>query len=326
MSDLSFSVYYDFRAVDRGPGALTDRWRGIIEQVRWAEQLGFGGAWVSEHHFVDDGYASSTLTLLAALAMATERMWLGTNVLVLPVHHPLRLAEEALTVDGLSGGRLRLGMGLGYRADEFPPFGTRLSERRDRFESSFDVLRRACRGDEVEGVRLGPPPVREGGPELWVGGLAKPGIERAARLGDGFICVLPEQVTDYVAARRALGLDDGRVALGNQWIVAEDPERTWAAIGEHVLYQVDAYADFGMFGPPETAMRFETPKQIVDSGFYRLLDGPTAAAELTAQLATGPVVDVFSWSLFPGEPLDSAAERLEYLATTVIPTVRAAVA
>lgn len=319
MVSPTFGVYYDFRAVG---GGLPARWRGIIEQVRWAEELGFESVWVSEHHFVEDGYASSTLTLLAALAVATDRMALGTNVLVLPVHHPLRLAEEALTVDGLSGGRLRLGMGLGYRAAEFPPFGTDVRARRPRFEASFDVLRRACRGEVVDGVRVGPPPVRDGGPELWIGGLAKPGIDRAARLGDGFICVLPEQVAEYVTARRALGLDDGRVALGNQWIVAEDPERIWAAIGEHVHYQVDAYADFGMFGPPETAFRFESPQQIIDSGFYRLLDGPTAAAELTAQLATGPVEDVFSWSLFPGEPLDSAAERLEYIARTVIPAVR----
>jgi len=78
---------------------------------------------VSEHHFVDDGYASSTLTLLGALAVATDRMWLGTNVLVLPIHHPLRLAEEALTVDALSEGRLRLGLGLGYRAADLEPFG-----------------------------------------------------------------------------------------------------------------------------------------------------------------------------------------------------------
>ena len=82
-------------------------------------------------------------------------MWLGTNVLVLPVHHPLRLAEEALTVDALSGGRLRLGVGLGYRAPEFAPFGTSMRARRRTFEEHWDVLRRACRGEAVDADRRG---------------------------------------------------------------------------------------------------------------------------------------------------------------------------
>src|SRR5207249_9541278 len=127
--------------------------------VHWAEQLGFGSVWVSEHHFVDDNYAASTLTLLAALAVATDHMWLGTNVLVLPVHQPLRLAEDALTVDALSGGRLRLGLGLGYRAPELEAFGVGMRARREMFEEHWDVLRRACRGqaiDEAGSVRVAP--------------------------------------------------------------------------------------------------------------------------------------------------------------------------
>src|SRR5947207_15927249 len=122
MAELTFGVYYDFRCLDTDAGGLTGRWKSIVEQVRWAEAAGFGSVWISEHHFVDDAYASSTLTIAAALASRTIATKVGTNVLVLPVHHPLRLAEEALTVDALSGGRLRLGVGRGYRAGAFPPF------------------------------------------------------------------------------------------------------------------------------------------------------------------------------------------------------------
>jgi alkanesulfonate monooxygenase SsuD/methylene tetrahydromethanopterin reductase-like flavin-dependent oxidoreductase (luciferase family) len=64
-------LYYDFRCLD-GPGGLTARWRGILEQIEWAEQLGYGSAWISEHHFVGDGYASSTMALAAALAVRTR--------------------------------------------------------------------------------------------------------------------------------------------------------------------------------------------------------------------------------------------------------------
>jgi alkanesulfonate monooxygenase SsuD/methylene tetrahydromethanopterin reductase-like flavin-dependent oxidoreductase (luciferase family) len=323
MAQVTFGLYYDFRCVDPAPEALTRRWQGIVEQVRWAEQLGFGSVWVSEHHFVDDAYASATLPLLAGLATVTERMWLGTNVLVLPVHHPLRLAEDALTVDALSGGRLRLGMGLGYRSEDLEPFGASLAGRRGRFEASFDVLRRACRGEPIDGVRVSPRPVRDGGPELWIGALSEPAIERAARLGDGFVCVLPEQLATYAAARQRLGLGEGRAVVGNQWIVAPDPERTFAEIGQHVMYQVNAYIDFGMFGPPSQVPRLTDPAQLVEQGHYRLLDAAGAVDELVRQVRSGPVIDCFSWTLFPGEPLESAAQRLEYVAANVIPEVNA---
>jgi len=321
VTDLTFGLYYDFRCTDSEPGALTRRWAGILEQVTWAEQLGFGSVWISEHHFVDDAYASSTLTLAAALAARTERMLLGTNVMVLPIHHPLRLAEEALTVDALSGGRLRLGVGMGYREADFLPFGTSLPERRPRFEAALATLRQALRGEMVDGIRVAPRPVRPGGPELWIGALSRPAVERAARLADGILCVLPDQIGPYVDSRRALGRDDGQVALGYQWVVADDPERAFAAVAPHILYQVNAYAEFGMFGD---VAPLTDAQQLVDLGFYRLLDADGAAAELLRLIASGPVVDCFSWTLFPGEPLESSYERLEYFATRVIPAVRAA--
>jgi alkanesulfonate monooxygenase SsuD/methylene tetrahydromethanopterin reductase-like flavin-dependent oxidoreductase (luciferase family) len=319
---VTFGVYHDFRCLDQEPAALTRRWRAVIEQIQYAEQLGFGSVWVSEHHFVEDNYASSTTTLLAALAMATTKMWLGSNVMVLPLQSPLRLAEDALTIDALSGGRLRLGMGLGYRAADLQPFGLGLGQRRRLFEEHFDVLRRACRGERIDGVTVSPRPVRDGGPELWIGALSPPAIERAARLADGFICVLPDQIGEYVQARARLGLDAGRIAVGNQWIVAQDPERCWARVGPHVLYQHNAYIDFGMFGPPDTTRRLTDPQQLLDIGMYQLLDADAAIEALVRQASAGPVVDFFSWTAFPGEPLEEAAERLEYLAGKVIPQVR----
>jgi hypothetical protein len=138
--------------------------------------------------------------------------------------------------------------------------------------------------------------------------------------------VLPEQVPIYVEARRRLGRDDGRVALGNQWIVAEDPEREFARMGRHVLHQINAYAEFGAFGPPADVPRLDDPQQVVALGHYQLLDGPAAAELLVRQIRSGPVEDVFSWTLFPGEPVESAGARLEYFAATVMPSVRAELA
>ena len=108
--------------------------------------------------------------------------------------------------------------------------------------------------------------------------------------------------------------------------MAEDPERTFAAIGHHVLYQVNKYIEYGAFGPPELIPRLTDPHQVIEQGHYRLLDAATAADELVTIIASGPVVDCFGWTLFPGESLDSAAARLEYAAQHVVPAVRAKLA
>ena len=112
------------------------------------------------------------------------------------------------------------------------------------------------------------------------------------------------------------------MTVGNQWIVAEDPERTFAAIGQHALYQVNKYIEYGAFGPPELIPRLTDPQQVIEQGHYRLLDAAAAADELVAIIQSGPVVDCFGWTLFPGESLDSAAARIEYAAQHLVPAVR----
>src|SRR6266513_5412603 len=125
----------------------TQEYRETIELVRLAEALGFDSAWVSEHHGSSDGYLPSLLPMLAAFAAATERIRLGTGVMLAPFHDPLRLAEDAAVVDQISGGRLILGLGLGWRDEEFRMFGQPISERVRRTVETVDVLRRAWTGD-----------------------------------------------------------------------------------------------------------------------------------------------------------------------------------
>src|SRR4051794_4702501 len=122
-------------------------YREVLEMARLAETLGFDSAWVSEHHGAGDGYLPSLLPMLAAVASATERMQLGTGVMLTPFHDPLRLAEDAAFVDQLSGGRLILGLGLGWREEEFRMFGQGVSERLRRTTETIEVLRRAWTGE-----------------------------------------------------------------------------------------------------------------------------------------------------------------------------------
>src|SRR6266545_3082677 len=175
---------------------LTQEYREITDLVRLAETLGFESAWVSEHHGSGDGYMPSLLPTLAAFAAATDRIGLGTGVMLTPFHHPLRLAEDAATVDLVSGGRLILGLGLGWREEEFRMFGVPLSERVRRTVETIEILRQAWTGKRFsyEGkvhsydrVRITPRPSRPEGPPIFLGGMTPAAVRRAGRLGDGYI-------------------------------------------------------------------------------------------------------------------------------------------
>src|SRR5579875_1893040 len=147
----TIGLYYDFRNPARWRKPWAQLYREVIDQVARAERdLGVGSVWISEHHLAEDGYTPSPLTLAAALAVRTERVRIGTSITILPLQHPVRLAEDALTVHALSSGRLRLGVGLGYRAAEFAGLGVPFAERRARLEEGLDVLRAAFDGRTVE--------------------------------------------------------------------------------------------------------------------------------------------------------------------------------
>src|SRR6266545_1342013 len=125
---------------------FTQEYREILDMVRLAETLGFDSAWVSEHHGSGDGYMPSLLPTLAAFATATERIRLGTGILLTPLHDPLRLAEDAATVDLISGGRLILGLGLAWREEEFRMFGVSFGDRVRRTVEAIQILRKAWTG------------------------------------------------------------------------------------------------------------------------------------------------------------------------------------
>jgi alkanesulfonate monooxygenase SsuD/methylene tetrahydromethanopterin reductase-like flavin-dependent oxidoreductase (luciferase family) len=194
------------------------------ELVEEAEQLGFYGVYLVEHHFTGRGQISSSLTMLAHLAARTSSMRLGTAVVVVPWHNPLLLAEQAATVDVLSGGRLDLGVGRGYRDYEFTGFGVAPEEATDRFDEAMEVLRLAW-GSEgrfshhgrywaFEDVVVEPRPVQLPHPPLWLGAGSMPSIERAAREGYrlfldqvGSFDLTAERVATYRAARESAGYD-----------------------------------------------------------------------------------------------------------------------
>jgi len=172
--------------------------RSIVDQAVLAEELGLDAAWVCEHHFTDSGYLPAPFVALAALAERTERITLGTDVMLPSMWDPVRFAEEAAVADQLSAGRIVLAIGIGYRDAEFEGLGFRRQDRVRRFTECVRVLRQAAGGqvsgvgslDEDATLPVSPLPYQDGGPPVWGGGKAEGAVRRARRIGDGYFASL----------------------------------------------------------------------------------------------------------------------------------------
>ncbi|WP_018655189.1 LLM class flavin-dependent oxidoreductase [Actinomadura flavalba] len=164
-----------------------------LEVVELLEELGFDGVWIAEHHFRDYGVVPNVFTLLSNLAARTERLRLGTGIVVLPLHNPIHVAEEAAMVDLLSGGRLQLGIGRGYQSAEFENFGLDLAEARDRFDECLDMIVGLWTQEPFEykgrfhktthPLTLMPKPVQRPHPPLHVAAVSPETVERYAARG-----------------------------------------------------------------------------------------------------------------------------------------------
>jgi probable F420-dependent oxidoreductase len=178
---------------DRGQ---RDPYGQTYELARIAEEVGFDTATVGHHHFMP-GNMSDPLTFLAAVAVRTDRLRVATGILQLPVHNPVRVAEQVATVDELSGGRVSLGVGLGWWPLEYEVHGSVFAERGARMEEALEILRLVWANEDVSydgrfwsfpPLTVHPRPVQRPGPPLWVAGVADAAVRRAARLGDAWLC------------------------------------------------------------------------------------------------------------------------------------------
>jgi probable F420-dependent oxidoreductase len=326
-----------------GKRTHAQEYREIIDLVRLAETLGFDSAWVSEHHGSSDGYMSSLLPTLAAFAAATERIKLGTGVMLAPFHHPLRLAEDAATVDLLSGGRLILGLGLGWREEEFRMFGVPKTERVRRTVETIEILRKAWTGERFshqgrifsfDQVKVTPRPVRESGPPIYLAGSAEPAIRRAGRLGDGYIRTrgggVPRMAEDLKIAEdgaRAAGRDPSSLAFAQlQNVFAWDEGDAWEVVREGVAHQIGTYAGWAA-GGDTPGQGFVLPPQ--EEGLLRHLTPAGTPQEVVKVLR--PLVEAFggrhNFQLivrlhYPGMDFHTASHAIEVFGERVLPALK----
>jgi alkanesulfonate monooxygenase SsuD/methylene tetrahydromethanopterin reductase-like flavin-dependent oxidoreductase (luciferase family) len=332
--DINFGVWYDFRNPTPWQRPFESFYAETLNQIVAAESLGFDSVWLTEHHFCDDGYTPSPLVIAAAIGARTKRMRIGTNLMILPLHNPVRVAEDAAIVSLLTGGRFDLGVGVGYRELEFNEFGRKLSHRPSLMEEGVALIRRAWAGEPLNfqgkryshgDIRVLPAPEHK--PRIFMGGLMEPAIERAACIGDGFLSTggIGEALYSEMLTKVGRPPNAGAICAGHWAVVSDDPERERAIVGPHILYQANTYIDWGAFGPPETTPRFADLDAAIAGGLHRIWDVETAVTELTKWLRDSPqVIDVHFWAQFPGESLASGQRRLEVVAQKVLPRVRAA--
>lgn len=330
---IDFGLWYDFRNPAAWRVPFSQLYAAYLDQIVGAEALGFDSVWLTEHHFCDDGYTPSPLVLAAAIGARTRHMRIGTNLMILPLHNPVRIAEDAATLSLLTGGRFDLGVGIGYREDEFRAFGRDLKYRPSLIEEAIEIIRRAWAGGAIdfEGKRfsvghLPVTPAPEIAPRILMGGMSEPAIDRAARIADGFLSTggIGEDVYVAALARHSGAGRKGAIVAGHWAIIAPDPEAEAERVGPHVLYQANEYIRWGAFGPPETTPPFGSAREAIDNGLYELWDADTAVEKLIDLIDRTPLIgDIHFWAQFPGEPIAQGQRRIAYIATEVLPRLRA---
>ena len=333
---MKFGLHYDLRNPPNSGRRTPDLYRDTLAQIRLAETLGFDDIWLSEHHFVEDGYLPSLLPFAGAVAAQTERVNIGTNILLMPFHHPIRIAEDCAVVDNISDGRFMFGAAVGYRLEEFETFGVNRKHRGGITEEAFEIIRKCWTEEEFDysgrhysfqGVRCTPKPARPGGIPIWVGAHMGEAIRRAARLGDGLLGGGPEGRANYVAALREHGkdADNPRIASAGRFIFcSREPAKDWAKLSQHALYQMQLYASWfsaageTIFGtPPKDLPELEA------RGIYRV-GTPDEIAEIVRQEhAAAPYERHFFFPIWPGVDVEMASSSIRLFAEEVIPQLEA---
>ncbi len=333
----TFGLWYDFRQRRPFTQDYASFYAECLEEISEGEILGLTDVWLSEHHFVDDGYLPSPLVVAAAIAAHTTTMRIGTNILLLPMHHPLRVAEDAAVVDLISGGRFTLGVGQGYVQHEFEVLGFNRRNRPSLFEEGIEVIRQAFETGRTgyEGKRWSfddlpfePRPV--GKLPIYAGAFVDPAIDRAARLADGFLASAGggEFGETYRKVREALerhgrAEEDFPYIASGVAFVHEDAGRAREIVGPAITYQRTRYAEWG------TDREKPRPAPISEEElpWDRYLVGtPDEVADGLISLYREAPYDHFCfWGRLPGVTHEQALENIRLFTTEVASKVREAV-
>ena len=248
---MRVSVTYDLRNPPQWRQPFPAFYQEYLEHMVHMEELGYHAIWVQQHHFEESAYGPSFAAIAGYLAAKTKRVRVGPFIKMLPLYHPLLVAEEMAFLDNILGGRLDVGLGIGHRLLEFQVMGINHKHRPSRMEEGIEVMRRAWTQDRVtfhgkrfdfDDVEVLPKPVQKPHPPLWVAARTVAAAARAARLR----CHLapgtsdPEVFRAYARTLRAVGEEPSRYQIASGLsitITDEDPEKVWERFRPYAIYR-----------------------------------------------------------------------------------------
>ena len=235
----------------------------VIAEAQLAEEAGFDSCFFGEHHQDKDGFLPSPLIMATAVAARTQTLRVGTSVILLPLHHPVKVAEDVVTLDIVSKGRITLGVGIGYQAADFDAFDIPIEERVGRLEEGVEIIRRCWKGEpfsyygnhyRLDNVHIRPAPYQKPGPPLWIGSSVRPGARRAGALADGFVSTPSTSlkttvslVNEYRTAAAEAGHQPQVVLMRDAWVASSRAEAN-RIYGPEVM---DAYKYYWRNGLPD---------------------------------------------------------------------------
>lgn len=294
------SVRFDMRVPGKSPGEIADHYQAAIDMAGWMDQQGGFSVAISEHHAAEDGYTPSPITLASAMAAVTDNIPIMVAATLLPLHDPVRLAEDLIVLDYISRGRTSYVLGIGYRPEEYELYGIDYRERGrladEKLARLLQILDEARRATAMP--RVTPAPYSTGHPILFWGGGSKAAARRAGRFGLGFLAQVaaPGLEAAYQEASREAGHDPGLCMIPpadmpGVVFVADDIDRGWEEIGPYMLADAVSYAQWNERANLQAAVisrQTSVDALREENGKYRIVD-VEGAVELIAQWGRLPL-------------------------------------
>ena len=326
-------IRFDMRAPGLEPADVRRLYAAALDMAEWADHKDFDLLVLSEHHASEDGFLPSPLVMGGAVAGRTSRIPMNVAALLLPLHDPVRLAEDIAVLDLLSGGRISIVAGLGYRPVEYELFGREWKRRGARMDECIEVMLKAWTGEPFEHdgrtVQVTPRPLQQPHPTMLVGGSGERAAKRAARFGLGFFPpVGDEQLADvYRDECVRLGRTPGLVMMPSPKqpgtvVVAEDPDAAWHRHGPYLLHDAVTYHSWQTADVRSSVNSgASTVDELRAEGVYRIMT-PDEVVALAQEL--GPFGAITLHPLCGATPPELAWESLELFADKVLPRMQAA--
>ena len=252
---MRFGFMEDFRNPVKWRRPFPDFYNAILDQIVRGEELGYDNIWLTEHHFTEDGYNPALLPTASAIATRTQRIRIGSFIVILPYQHPVRAAEDVACIDIFSDGRFDFGIGQGYSYHEWNALCMDRSTRGERTREGIDIIKKLFTEDrvtydgkytQIKDMTLSPKSVQQPHPPIWIGARGPKAIKNAAKLGYHLMATLgPDPAPLYVKTLKEEGFDPAKfnIAQLRMVYVAETTAQAWDECQDHLWHLLTFYQD-----------------------------------------------------------------------------------